>query len=86
MCAQVYKCLSTSRVDGHAGDPLGVGLQFFGHFLFDQVVDPDRALRPHKEVGPDWVEGYALNQTFALPEGVLTAPPAHLVNEHLQVA
>ncbi len=78
--------LVTPGVDGHAGDPLGVGLEFFGHFLFHQVVDPDGALRRHKEVGSDGVEGHALNQTFVLPEGVLAPPPAHLVNEHLQMA
>ena len=76
----------TSRVDGHAGDPLGVGLQFLGHFLFDQVVDADGGLSRHEEVGPDGVEGHALNQTLVLPEGILAPPPAHLVDEHLQVA
>lgn len=78
--------LLTSRVNGHAGDPFGVGLQFLGHFLFDEVVDPDGALRRHKEVGPDRVEGYALNQPFVPPERVLAPPPAQLVDEDLQVA
>lgn len=76
----------TSRVDRHAGDPLGVGLQFFRHFLFDQVVDPDRALCSHKEVGSDWVKGHTLNQTLVLPKRVLAPPPADLVDEDLQVA
>lgn len=76
----------TSWVDSYAGDPFGVGLKFFGHFLFHQVVDPDGALGGYKEVGPDRVEGHALNQTFVLPERVLAPPPAQLVDEHLQVA
>lgn len=46
----------TSWVDSYAGDPFGVGLEFLGHFLFHQVVDPDRALGGYKEVGPDRVE------------------------------
>ncbi|TNN30935.1 hypothetical protein EYF80_058912 [Liparis tanakae] len=50
------------------------------------VVDADGALRAHEEVGPHRVEGHALDQPFVLPEGVLTPPPAHLVDEHLQVA
>lgn len=91
-CLLVWFCIwfcavrvITPRVDSHAGDPLGVGLQFFCHFLFHQVVDPDRPLRCHEEIGPDGVEGHTLNQTFVLPEGVLTPPPAQLVDEHLQV-
>lgn len=76
----------TPGVDCHAGDPLGVCLQFFRHFLFDQVVDPDRALRSHEEIGPDRVEGYTLNQTLVLPERILAPPPADLVNKDLQVA
>lgn len=51
----------TSRMNSYTGDPLGVCLEFFGHFLLDQVVDPDRTLRGHKEVGPDRVEGHGLD-------------------------
>lgn len=76
----------TSWMDSHAGDPLGVGLEFFSHFLFDKVVDADRALCGHKEIGPDWVEGYTLDQAFVPAEGILTSPPAQLVDIHLQVA
>lgn len=76
----------TSGVDGHAGDPFGVGLELLGHFLFDEVVDADGALRGHEEVGPDGVEGHALDQTFVPPERVLAPPPAQLVDEHLEMA
>lgn len=76
----------TSRVNGHAGDPLAVGHQLLGQLLLDEVVDAHVALRGHEEVGPQRVEGDALHQALVLAEGVLSPPLAHLVDQHLQVA
>lgn len=73
-------------MDGHAGNPFGVCLQFLGHLLLHQIVNADVALRGHKEVGPDGVEGHALNQAFVAPEGVLAPSCTELVDEHLLMA
>lgn len=68
---------------GQTGDPLAVGHELLGELLFDEVVDTHIALCGHKEVGPDWMERDALYHALALPEGVLRAPFAHLVDQHL---
>ena len=75
----------TSWVDGHAGDPLAVGRELLGHLLLDEVVDAHEALRGHEEERSQRMEGHALHLALVAAEGVLRAPLAHLVDEHLHV-